>query len=58
MIFPSPWMTFGPPATPFVQPVGGNWGNTQIGLSLIVTPVQAYKETIVETGQTDQQAKD
>jgi len=58
MIFPSPWMTFGPPAIAFVAPVGGNWANTQLGLHEIVTPVQAYKETIVETGQTDRQAKE
>ena len=57
MIFPTPWMTFGPPATPFVADVGGNWANKNLTPPQIVTPVQLYKETIIETGETDQQAK-
>ena len=57
MIFASPWMTFGPPAVPFVAPPGGNWAKGNFSAGVIVTPVQAYKNTIIEPGQTDQQTK-
>ena len=53
MIFPSPWMTFGPPAVPFVQPPGGNWGHANLSPTRIVQPITTYRETVIVPGQTE-----